>query len=114
MKPVILKSPSIEMYSAFVPVAKPLGEQVTQTRSVRGALPPEALADMGVWEATPGMWERQVKKREYAYFLSGHCFFTPVDGERIEIRAGDSVFFPENTFGTWDIRETIKKAFFTQ
>jgi uncharacterized cupin superfamily protein len=113
MKPIILKSPDSSAFSAFVAVPEPLGETVTQTRSVRAALPETANADMGLWEATPGSWHRQIAKQEFAYFLAGHCFFTPSGGEPIEIREGDSVYFPENTFGVWDIRETVKKAYFT-
>ena len=37
----------------------------------------------------------------------------PDDGEAIEIRAGDTVYFDENSKGTWEVLETVRKAYLT-
>ncbi|CAG9267693.1 hypothetical protein PUN4_550011 [Paraburkholderia unamae] len=66
---------------------------------------------MGIWEATPGKWHRTITSCEFSYFIEGHCFFTPEGGESIELRGGDSVWFPKNSIGVWDIVEPTKKAF---
>ncbi|MFM0616293.1 cupin domain-containing protein [Paraburkholderia nemoris] len=110
MTPRIFKSPQPADFSAFSPVPQPVGQPVTQTRSTSESVPAPGM-QVGIWEATPGVWHRQVTKREYSYFIEGHCFFTPYDGEPIEIKAGDSVFFPENSLGIWDIREVTRKAY---
>jgi uncharacterized cupin superfamily protein len=52
-----------------------------------------------------------VKKAEFCHFVAGHCSFTHEDGTRIEIRAGDCVFFPANTNGVWDVQETVRKVY---
>jgi uncharacterized cupin superfamily protein len=43
--------------------------------------------------------------------LTGRAIFHPENGEPIEIEAGDVLFFPENTRGTWEIIETVRKAY---
>ena len=48
---------------------------------------------------------------ELTTFLSGKCIFHPEKGDRIEINAGDVLFFPENSKGTWEIIETVRKAY---
>ena len=32
-------------------------------------------------------------------------------GEPVEIKGGDVLFFPENSKGTWEIIETVRKAY---
>ncbi len=66
---------------------------------------------MGIWECTPGIWRRQVVKREFSYILAGHCIFTPDGQPPIELRAGDSVYFPANCHGVWDVREDLRKSY---
>jgi uncharacterized protein len=66
----------------------------------------------GVWECSPGKFQRQVAQAEFCHFLSGECSFTPENGgPTIEIRPGDVVFFPPNSMGVWDIRQTSRKVF---
>jgi uncharacterized protein len=66
---------------------------------------------VGVWECTPGSWRRQVMEREFAHFLSGRARFVPDDGEPFDINAGDAVWFPADTTGTWEISETLRKSY---
>jgi uncharacterized protein len=66
---------------------------------------------VGVWESSPGQWRRQVMEREFAHFLSGRARFIPDHGEPFDICAGDAVWFPADTTGTWDITETLRKSY---
>ena len=50
-------------------------------------------------------------EREFAHFVSGRARFIPDDGEPFDIRAGDAVWFPADTTGTWDITETLRKTY---
>ena len=70
-------------------------------------------ADAGIWECTPGSWRRATPHAEIMHFLSGECTFTPDDAEPMHIRAGDTIVFPTNTKGTWDVISTIRKIYVT-
>jgi hypothetical protein len=37
----------------------------------------------------------------------------PEDGETIDIKAGDTVYFDNNSKGTWEVLETVRKAYLT-
>ena len=34
-------------------------------------------------------------------------------GETIDIKAGDTVYFDNNSKGTWEVLETVRKAYLT-
>ena len=90
------------------PVRVPLGEPVAQLRSTAWRETP----DCGVWECTPGRWERQVKSAEFCHFVAGRCTFTPAGGGAVlTIEAGDALYFPANTRGVWDVAETVRKTY---
>ena len=65
----------------------------------------------GIWECTPGRFARQLVEAEVMHILAGCGRFTPTSGEPIEFRSGDTLFFPADTTGEWDIRETVRKVF---
>lgn len=65
----------------------------------------------GLWECTPGRFERQLAQAEVMHILAGECSFTPTGGTAVQIRAGDTLFFPANTTGVWDVRKTVRKVF---
>lgn len=67
--------------------------------------------DTGIFECTQGTFSRQVKEAEVMHFLSGRCSFTAHGRATLEINAGDTVFFPANTEGLWQIHETIRKVY---
>ena len=69
--------------------------------------------DDGGFDRLVGIRRRQVLQAELCHFVSGHAFFTPENGEKFEIKAGDAVFFPPNSRGVWDVRETIRKTYVT-
>lgn len=91
-------------------VAKPLTELKSTTRTLPLAQT-EAGERMGVWECTAGSFRRQVPDAELMHVLSGHCTFTPDGGEPLAIEAGDTVFFPANTQGRWDLPGTLRKVY---
>ena len=51
----------------------------------------------GVWECTPGRFERQLDQAEVMHIVAGRGAFTPAGGEPIEFRTGDTLFFPART-----------------
>jgi hypothetical protein len=65
----------------------------------------------GIWECTPGKFTREIMQAELTTFLTGRAIFHPENGDPIEIEAGDVLFFPENSKGTWEIIETVRKAY---
>ncbi|ANO53352.1 cupin domain-containing protein [Woeseia oceani] len=94
------------------PVGLPLSGTVSQ---LRGRVINEHAdgSEAGIWESTPGTWTRQVMDAEIATFLSGRALFHPAVGETIDINAGDTVYFDENSKGTWEILETTRKTYLT-
>ena len=50
---------------------------------------------------------------EISSFVKGHALFHPDDGETVVIKAGDTVYFDENSLGTWEVLETVRKAYLT-
>jgi hypothetical protein len=50
-------------------------------------------------------------EREFAHFISGRGRFVPDGGVPFEICAGDAVWFPAYTTGTWEITETLRKTY---
>ena len=93
-----------------IPVAEPLGAPVAQTRNLP-APPADANASYGVWECSPGRWRRQVLKAEFSHILSGRCRFVPDVGEPVVLRGGDSVYFPPDSHGVWEIEQTLRKVY---
>jgi uncharacterized cupin superfamily protein len=65
----------------------------------------------GLWECTPGRFERQIAEAEVMHILAGRGCFTPMRGEPIEFAAGDTLFFPAHTTGEWRIDQTLRKLF---
>lgn len=91
-------------------VAEPLGEPVAQ---LRGLSPTEKgkEPDFGIWECSPGKWNRQIRKAEFAHFISGRATFHASSGQVIEINAGDALYFPAESLGVWEIHETVRKTY---
>lgn len=87
-----------------------IGEPICQLNGIQ-MIENEDGSEGGIWECTPGKFVREIMQAELTTFLSGHCIFHPEDGEPIEIKAGDVLYFPENSKGTWEIIETVRKAY---
>jgi len=95
---------------APTPVPVPVGNPVSNTR-VRSVVAQDGKTKTGLWECSPGQWRRQVVQAEFCHFLEGDCTFTPDNGDPVEIRTGDVLFFPPNTTGVWDIRLPARKIY---
>ncbi|NSZ02070.1 cupin domain-containing protein [Agrobacterium tumefaciens] len=96
-------------FSTPSPVGVPTSEQIAVSRTAAHQTIP--VGSSGVWECTKGRFRRGVAEAEYSYFISGEGSFT-VDGEEpVEFRAGDAIYFPANTQGEWEIRQTVRKAY---
>jgi len=93
------------------PVGLPQGQPVSHLRGREIAASPDKKVESGVWECSPGVWRRQVKKAEFCHFVAGRCAFIHDDGTRIDIEAGDSIFFPANSNGIWDVKDTVRKVY---
>ncbi|WP_316154904.1 cupin domain-containing protein [Cupriavidus sp. BIC8F] len=93
------------------PVGRPLSQPPCRTSSLRVTLEGAGENRTGLWECTAGNYERQVPEAEVMHILAGACVFTPTGGEPMRIKAGDTLFFPANTAGTWEIQEPMRKVF---
>ena len=114
MQPIRLASPEslpTDELADWGPAKVPVGTLIAHIRSNEQTSGDGGHDRVGVWECTPGRWRRQVMEREFAHFLSGRARFIPDDGEPFDINAGDAVWFPADTTGTWEIIETLRKAY---
>jgi uncharacterized cupin superfamily protein len=94
-----------------VAVAEPLGALIAIVRSKTIASQGQPTTQTGVWTCSPGRWVRQVASAEFCHFLSGQCVFEPEAGDPIPIGAGDALYFPENSRGTWNVISPCMKVF---
>ena len=92
------------------PITAPLSG-LSRTRGLllhRGA---EGRPEAGLWECTPGASECRVTRDEFCHFLLGRCVYTSRSGERTEVGAGDTAFFPAGWTGTCEVLETVRKVY---
>jgi uncharacterized cupin superfamily protein len=90
-----------------IPLTSPPSELLGKKHLVAG---PDVRL-VGVWECSPGRWQRTVMDEEFAHFVSGRARFVPDAGEPFEIFAGDTIWFPPNTRGIWEIEERVRKVY---
>jgi len=107
----VAQIPSAEL-DDWGPVPKPISEQISQLSGIIINENPDG-SEAGIWECTPGTWTRLVMDAEISSFVKGHALFHPDDGETIDIKAGDTVYFDNNSKGTWEVLETVRKAYLT-
>ncbi len=93
-------------------VPEPVSEEVSHLRGRIINEHPDG-SEAGIWECTPGTWTRLVMDAEISSFVKGHALFHPENGETIDIKAGDTVYFDHNSKGTWEVLETVRKAYLT-
>lgn len=95
------------------PVAVPLSTPSCTIRGLDVRVPGRPDCDTGLWECSPGRFRRQVASGEVMHILVGAGRFTPeAEGAApVEFRAGDTLFFPPDTRGVWEIRETVRKLY---
>jgi uncharacterized protein len=110
MQPIRLVSPErlrSDELADWGPAKVPVGNLIARIRGNEHG----KRDRVGVWECTPGRWRRQVMEREFAHFVSGRARFIPDRGEPFDICAGDAIWFPADTTGTWEIDETLRKTY---
>lgn len=91
--------------------ARPLSQPACRFTGLDVALAGAGDSNTGVWECSPGRFERQLPNAEVMHILNGRCTFTPSGGAPLAISAGDTLFFPAHTTGVWHIEETLRKVF---
>jgi len=93
------------------PVGSPLGAPVSQTSSKLLVGGGGAFPEAGYWRCTEGSWRCEVDRDEFCHFLEGACTYTSDSGEVIEIRGGDTAWFPAGWTGRCEVRQTVAKVF---
>jgi len=93
------------------PVKKPISTPASQLTGRKYIDDADGIDCMGIWECSPGRWERTIMQEEFAHFITGSATFIPPDGEQIEIKAGDTIWFPANSRGVWEIKENVRKVY---
>ncbi|MBL1308506.1 cupin domain-containing protein [Pseudomonas putida] len=110
MNPTLIRIDGEHCFTDPLAVGQPLGEPVAKA-SLAAHCSVSGGATSGFWECSEGRFRRQVAQAEYSYIISGEGSFTPDDGAPVEFRAGDALYFTANTQGTWEIRQTVRKAY---
>ncbi len=90
---------------------RPIGEPVCALSGHEVSLAGAEGHATGLWACTPGRFERQLAQAEVMHILAGRCTFTPTGGQPLDIRAGDTLFFPAHTTGVWDVQDTLRKVY---
>jgi uncharacterized cupin superfamily protein len=108
---IIRQSATAEGFQQQGTPARPLTQPPCELSGIDIDLEGAGESHAGLWECTPGRFERQIANAEVMHILAGACTFTPTDGEAQQIRAGDTLFFPANTTGEWHVTETLRKVF---
>ena len=93
------------------PVKMPLSAPVSQLTGRKYIDEIPGIDSMGIWECSPGRWQRTIMEEEFAHFLVGSARFVPEEGEPIDIYAGDTIWFPANSKGVWEITEDVRKVY---
>lgn len=104
-----IKAAAAATLSTPAPVASPIGQPVAHVSYKEFDRADQV--ETGIWECTPGRWNRAVKEQEFCHFIAGSGTFTPTDGAPIAFQAGDAFMMSENTTGVWDITETVRKTY---
>ncbi len=92
-------------------VGAPLTEPACVTQTLEVPLEGSGDNRSGLWEVSVGRFSRHLANAEVMHILAGECTFTPTGGEARAIKAGDTLFFPANTTGVWDIKTPLRKVY---
>ena len=93
------------------PVKMPLSAPASQLVGRKYLDNAPGIDSMGIWECSPGRWQRTIMEEEFAHFIVGSARFIPTHGDPIEIKAGDTIWFPANSAGVWEIEEDVRKVY---
>jgi uncharacterized cupin superfamily protein len=100
-----------EHLDSLGPVKKPLNQPAAALTGKKYIDESPGIDSMGIWECSPGRWQRTIMQEEFAHFVKGSARFIPAEGEPLDIRAGDTIWFPANTAGVWEIAEDVRKVY---
>jgi len=107
----VIRSAASALMDGATPVKLPVGEVIALNSMAQLQKVENIDAHIGIWECEPGKLRRHMPQREFSHIISGWCIFTPEGGEPVELHAGDSVTFPANCQGVWEIKEKLRKVF---
>jgi uncharacterized cupin superfamily protein len=108
---VIQSAVSATALTAVGDVPAPLTQPAAQVSGLDVTIPGRPELSTGLWECTPGRFRRQLKDAEVMHILAGAGKFTTTEGKVFEFKAGDTLFFPPETTGEWEIVETVRKVY---
>ncbi|MGG4603643.1 cupin domain-containing protein [Paenalcaligenes sp. Me131] len=108
---VVIRAVEATKMGAAAPAKFPLGDIIAMQSTAQAHDVIESDAMIGVWESTPGRFERFLPNREFSYIVQGWCVFEPEGLDPVELHAGDAVLFPADCKGIWDIKENFKKTY---
>lgn len=108
---ILRNSASIDCLEDQGVPARPIGETISALSGIDVDLRGAGDNRCGIWECSPGLFERQLVQAEVMHILKGSCTFTTSSGDVQRIKAGDTVFFPENTTGVWEVTQSLRKVY---
>jgi uncharacterized cupin superfamily protein len=112
---IVIKQPASmtkESLDKLGPVKAPISSPAAQLVGRKYLDNTPGVNCMGIWECSPGLWTRTIMEEEFAHFILGSATFIPENGDPpITLRAGDSIWFPANSRGVWDIKEDVRKVY---
>jgi uncharacterized protein len=108
---ILEQSAQLDVQGESRVVGKPLSEPACVTRTLPVEIDGLFNSRTGIWDVSVGSFRRELANAEVMHILAGECTFTPEGGEPREIRAGDTLFFPANTHGVWNIRTPLRKLY---
>ena len=104
-----IKAAVAETLSTPAPAASPIGEPIPHVSYKEFERADQV--ETGIWECSPGRFNRYITDQEFCHFIAGRGTFKPTGGEPIAFQAGDAFMMSENTLGVWDIQETVRKTY---
>lgn len=88
------------------------GEAGLQTRGQEFWTREDSKVSTGIWECEPGTFTSRFAGRgEFITIVAGELDCTAEDGTVTELRAGDSMTFPEGWTGTWHVKSRVRKVY---
>ncbi len=67
--------------------------------------------EAGIWECTRGPSRWLLETNEFIHVLKGSMTVTIDGGRPLDLKAGDVALFPKGWSGTWEIHDTLRKAY---
>ena len=65
----------------------------------------------GIWEKEPSVFDWEYDTPESCLILEGEVVVETEDGEKVTIKEGDFVRFPEGLKCVWNVKKKIRKHF---